>query len=197
MNGEGLWWQRWVQRGCLLLRLVGWNSTLLAASEDQGKLRLGQRQLRETLGAGAAGEVVLVLSHHPLTGGWLADEREAGWLLRSRAHLHLTGHVHEAESVLVRDGGGQELVTLCAGAVHNEREHHQSMATAWPRCSRDPRTATPCGCGLGAGRSGGWHSRRTWITFRERTSAAGSSPRSMRCGRGRVGTRVPALVPYQ
>lgn len=109
------------------VRLVGLNTALLAADEtkfgeDRSRLRVGKRQLEALFGErdGATEPLVMVLGHHPLHGNWLADESEVrGWVQR-HAHIHLTGHVHDASSDQLRSGGGREFVTITAGAVHGE-----------------------------------------------------------------------------
>jgi 3',5'-cyclic AMP phosphodiesterase CpdA len=119
-----LFWTRRIKLPSgLRVRLVGLNTALLSRDDtDQGKLKLGNEQLADALLAPLdEGEVVIGLSHHPLTSGWLSDEKEAlGWI-RSYAHLHLSGHVHEAESVDLRSGAGGEFVHVVAGAAHGEK----------------------------------------------------------------------------
>lgn len=123
-----LWWSRTVAGSPRLpVRIVGLNTALLAADErDKGRLRLGRAMIAQTLGSGAtkkqsANEVVIVMSHHPLDQGWLADEREiTGWL-RQKAHIHLCGHVHEAASQAVWAGSGTGIVHVVAGAAHGEQ----------------------------------------------------------------------------
>jgi predicted MPP superfamily phosphohydrolase len=121
-----LFWVHPLERNGLKVRLVGLNTSLLCAGEDdRGKLRLGKQQLHEALGEPPAkGELVIVLSHHPLRV-WLedGDARGAEALIMNDAHVHLSGHVHEAESSEVRGGGARGgAVRVVAGAVHNERQ---------------------------------------------------------------------------
>lgn len=107
------------------VRLLGLNTALLAADDhDLGRLRIGERMLTELLfGLSPAAEsiqLVLSLSHHPLFGGWLADEPNARKWLRRHVHCHLAGHVHEAESESARSGSGAEWLCITAGAAHAE-----------------------------------------------------------------------------
>ena len=111
-------------RGDLKVRLAGLNTALLAADDqDHGRLRLGKGALAQLLTAPvpAPDELVIVLSHHPLGSGWLADEKEAEGWLRRHAHVHLCGHVHEAASEQRRSGSGGELIRITAGAAHGDR----------------------------------------------------------------------------
>ncbi|AKT37797.1 metallophosphoesterase [Chondromyces crocatus] len=119
-----LWWHTPLEgRDGLRVRLIGLNSALLAAdNQDQGKLRMGRRQLAETLAEppSEADELLVVLSHHPATAGWLADQRDVDRELRSVAHLHLAGHVHEHDSEGLWAGGGNGIVRVVAGATHGD-----------------------------------------------------------------------------
>lgn len=120
------------------VRILGLNTALLAADDqDHGKLRLGKRLLAAACPAPpASDELVLALTHHPLSDGWLVDEREALALLAQGAHVHLCGHVHEADAALLARGGGRELITLRAGAAHGEageiESHGYAFAAVFP-----------------------------------------------------------------
>lgn len=130
--GAQLYWRHILTvRGGLRVRLVGLNTALLAADEavfesDQGRLWLGTRQFAAafTEPEVAPDELVVVLSHHPLRDHWLADETAAARWIRSHAHLHLSGHVHEGDSEHARSGGGTHFVSISAGAVHGEKTPH-------------------------------------------------------------------------
>ena len=107
----------------LKLRLIGLNTALLAADEfDFGKLRIGRRTLAQTIYPPLdRNELTIVMSHHPLQGGWLADERDVSAWVSSHAHILLSGHVHEPDSVEIRAGSGGSIVRIAAGASHEER----------------------------------------------------------------------------
>lgn len=107
----------------LRVRIVGLNTALLAADDaDQGRLRPGNEQLARALLMPPVEpqELVLVLSHHPLRDRWLADEQNADAWIRNHAHLHLSGHVHEADSEQARSGAGGLFVRVVAGAAHGD-----------------------------------------------------------------------------
>jgi hypothetical protein len=124
---QRLWWvHRLEARGGLRVRLVGLNTALLAADDqDPGRLRLGKAALAQALASPppGPGELVVVLSHHPFRGGWLerSEERECDAWVRNHAHLHLSGHVHEADSEGARSGAGGDFLRVSAGAAHGER----------------------------------------------------------------------------
>ncbi|HAN93214.1 MAG TPA: hypothetical protein DCQ33_14210, partial [Nitrospira sp.] len=109
--------------GPLKVRILGLNTSMLAADDhDRGRLRVGKGALAQLLSSPATEqELVIAMSHHPLTGGWLADEREVEAWLRRHAHIHLSGHVHEAASEHLRSGSGGELIRVTAGAAHGEK----------------------------------------------------------------------------
>jgi len=138
-DGELYWSYRGTSRG-LRYRLAGLNTALLCADdEDRGKLAAGNEQLvrlfvDEPI---ADDELVVVLSHHPLTKGWLADEKGIWDQLRARAHLHLSGHLHEAHSEWSQTGSGDEIVRGVAGAAHAEAGHstHGFNLSSVIRCS--------------------------------------------------------------
>jgi predicted phosphodiesterase len=121
---ERLFWQHRESFGRLLVRVIGLNTALLAADgQDQGRLVLGKEQLARALVEPPIEpeELVIALSHHPLQGGWLADERSIVSWLRNHAHVHLFGHIHEAASEEARHGSGAGLVRVAAGAAHEEK----------------------------------------------------------------------------
>jgi predicted MPP superfamily phosphohydrolase len=126
-EGELFWVRSLAGRGGLTVRLCGLNTSLLCSADpDEKKLQLGMHQLTSAIRAPAApGELVVVLTHHPLRD-WLSDGRKADEWLMSRAHLHLSGHVHEADSEQARHGAGTGLVRVAAGAAHEA-----AMPEAW------------------------------------------------------------------
>ena len=120
--GSGLFWFRQRTAGLgLVIRLVGLNSSILSAdNDDKEKLRVGKEQLAIGLSRHGVhpGELSIILSHHPLN--WLGDYQEVASWIRARGDIHLSGHIHEGESEKLRKGGGVDLVSVVAGAVHGE-----------------------------------------------------------------------------
>ncbi len=76
---------------------------------------------------------MLVLSHHPFD--WLSDGRDVANWVQTRAHLHLCGHVHDADTERLRRGSGTDFVRLTAGAVHGDAgqplSHGYSIASVF------------------------------------------------------------------
>lgn len=83
--------------------------------EAQGRVVLGERQVRDALAELRSARVRMVVLHHPPE--WLAEPERAAirGLLRQEAHLVLHGHLHEPEMRLEQVPGGGMLVTA-AGA---------------------------------------------------------------------------------
>ena len=116
------WVHRLVARSGLAVRLVGLNTTLLAAGDDdQGKLRVGMKQIGQAFANTQEGELVLALGHHPLGGGWLADQATIEPWLKRHAHALLTGHVHVADAEESRSGAGSSFLRVVAGSAHGDR----------------------------------------------------------------------------
>ena len=115
------WCHRYTGRDGLTVRLVGLNTALLSQDDrDPGALRLGKGQIVGTLLEPqlAPDELVIALAHHSFS--LLADGVEAERRLRNYVHIFLNGHMHRADSRLVVRGGGDEAVTVMAGAVHGD-----------------------------------------------------------------------------
>jgi predicted MPP superfamily phosphohydrolase len=116
------WVHRLVAPSGLAVRLVGLNTTLLAAGDDdQGKLRVGMRQIAMAFAELQESELVLALGHHPLGGGWLFDQPEIEPFLKRHAHALLTGHVHVANAEESRSGAGSTFLRVVAGSAHGDR----------------------------------------------------------------------------
>jgi tetratricopeptide (TPR) repeat protein len=129
---ERLFWQHRRFVNGLWLRLVGLNSALLAAGDtDLGKLRLGEQLVRSIKNPPVElDELVVVLTHHPTLGAWLADERRVEAWLENRAHVHLSGHVHDEASEKARSGMPGPFVRVTAGASH--RVQTPVSVGSWP-----------------------------------------------------------------
>lgn len=138
-----LWWLHQVQTSSALkIRLVGLNTALLAADDqDRGKLAMGKKTLAEVLTMPPPGrdELVVVLSHHPFRGGWLRDEKDTDAWIRRHAHLHLAGHIHEADSEEARTGAGGAFVRVYAGAAHGEQNAPEEHAYNVAAVMRTPK----------------------------------------------------------
>lgn len=120
------WVQNLTANEGLRVRLIGLNTALLCKNGDRGKLALGREQLVRALHPPAAeDELLVILTHHPLRD-WVADHAYADGWLRNNAHVHLSGHVHEADSEEARSGTGGQFVRVVAGAAHGE-----AMPEAW------------------------------------------------------------------
>lgn len=94
-------------------RFLGLNSALACSADDkEGQLILGakQRVLCER-----AGEVMIVLCHHPLN--WLNDAVDAWKYLRRSASVFISGHEHEPSVTLNSEVGHSDILLIAAGAT--------------------------------------------------------------------------------
>lgn len=136
------WSHRLTARQSLRIRLAGLNTSLLAGRDlPKGKLWLGNEALAQAFVEPplADDELVIVLSHHTLREGWLGDEQGASRWIKAQAHIHLAGHVHEADQEQARRGAGGSLVRIVAGAAHAEApargaapDHGYNLAAVYP-----------------------------------------------------------------
>ena len=96
------------------LRFVGLNSALLCTGNktDEGKLLVGGRQ--HVLQRREGCELV-VLCHHPLES--LQDGEHVARYIRSRARVHVFGHVHQPSVSIDTHVDDADLLTMSAGAV--------------------------------------------------------------------------------
>jgi hypothetical protein len=97
-------------------RVVGLTTGILSSlTGDRGRLRVGVGQIGAALRSHAEGELLIVLSHHPFHGGWLADEQAAAAWLESRAPIHLTACADEDRSVRAERGAERGMIRIAAG----------------------------------------------------------------------------------
>ena len=124
---RNLFWQTELEahQGKRIL-LVGLNTAILAANDqDRGHLQLGRQQWGQVAAVRRKdGPIVIALSHHPFQDGWLKDEEDARGRIGKYADIHLSGHVHSANSEKLRRGSGGDLLQIVAGAVHAEDAPH-------------------------------------------------------------------------
>ncbi len=121
------WWKS-ASRGDTTVHFVGFNSALLSAgNDDEGKLRIGRRQLADLIPELSMQTVTVALVHHPLVEQTYGqDDCEAAVAeLRKRRAVVLSGHVHRGESASITVGGGGALISVRAGAVHGEAQESQ------------------------------------------------------------------------
>lgn len=120
-------WEKQFPLGSRTVHIVGLNTALLSRDgEDHGNLALAMAQLDQV--ARRSDDVIsAVMTHHPITGGWLNNQsRVASWFAR-RADLHFCGHVHDADvNAVLRGSSG--LHTIAAGASHGEASEGPSHA---------------------------------------------------------------------
>lgn len=117
--GDLFWVDHLAMHSPLRLRLVGLNTVLLAAGdEDRGKLRLGGAQIQPVMEPKPEVDLILVLSHHPFRGRWLADENDVDAWLSNHAHLHLFSDVEKPDVEQTRSGAGSHFVRIGARSAY-------------------------------------------------------------------------------
>jgi len=127
VRANSLFWRHHLTvGGGLRVRIAGLNTAILARDDDdRSRLRVGNAQLALALIDPMPTDsyvVVMVLSHHPFQGGWLADEGDASNWVRNHAHIHLSGHTHAAQANQTVSGGGRSFIRVTAGASHGEMD---------------------------------------------------------------------------
>ena len=115
------YWQ-WTSRPTseLSIRLIGLNTALLCQDDnDKGKLRLSLNQIKDIPNLdNDLSYIAIGMGHHPFD--WLADGNDVEKWVRKKIHIYLSGHLHSANSIAYRLGGGSELICIQAGAAHEE-----------------------------------------------------------------------------
>lgn len=145
-------WSESSEESNLIVRVVGLNTALLANDDqDRGNLRVGKRQLAPLDNHPREGELVVVLSHHPAAGGWLADQEDAGTRIRTRAHVHLSGYVHGQGALCTALAGESKHVAIAAGAEGGKlgryvyyfaavvKQQSTALLRVYPRCWAESR----------------------------------------------------------
>ena len=96
------------------LRFMGLNSALLCTKQgsDEGKLLLGGKQ---RVLPRIPGEELVVLCHHPV--GSLKDAKKVSRYIKSRARVHIYGHVHNPSAEVEEAVPDGDLLTISAGAT--------------------------------------------------------------------------------
>jgi predicted MPP superfamily phosphohydrolase len=103
------------------VRIAGLNTAMLCFDgSDQGKLRVGMRQLNYLLNHDLRDDArfTIFLSHHPNT--WLADGPEVDKQIKNRAHLYLYGHVHDSNVQSMCGAANESLLSIAANPVHGD-----------------------------------------------------------------------------
>jgi hypothetical protein len=111
-------WSRRLEGRSLAVRFVGLNTALLDNDEsDREKLQLGFTQVRTATANAAAGQVMILMTHHPLD--WLSDSEEIGPVLAQYFDLHLYGHLHLPKSARLGLLQRRGLISIGAGATYH------------------------------------------------------------------------------
>lgn len=126
----------------LKLRIVSFNSSLLAAGDDdEARLQLGHQQIHSAFAADPdSGRITMMLTHHPF--GWLSDGVVVDQYARTEGGIHLSGHLHAQEAEQSTRAGQNTLVRIAAGAVHGDESGNQQHAYNFGRLNVEDGWAT-------------------------------------------------------
>ena len=145
-----------------------------------GRAPAGHGPLNRALATFAPGELVVALSHHPVRGGWLADEATAEAWMTAHAHVHLTGQIHNPSAEAAR-GGTPGGLRVDRGRRHaralNQPEARRRLGWSLVQVMRSAEGATTLRSRRGAGRPIRSASRPTTRCCAEATPSS-----SARCG---------------
>jgi predicted MPP superfamily phosphohydrolase len=130
-------WSALVLDGDPAVRLIGFNTaTLCNDNADEGSLAVATSAILDAKRSIANGELVIALAHHP--PAWLAGRSRNTFeaeLYASPIAVLLRGHLHDPGSGHHVKGNGQALVTVAAGAVHDEEHgastHAYNVSSVW------------------------------------------------------------------
>lgn len=94
---------------------------------------LGERQMRRAFGEGAEGELLFIVTHHPLD--WINRDAvdEFFKVLGRRSYIHLCGHIHDASmgATARRFLVQGNVVRYFAGAAHGEALESRKHGYGW------------------------------------------------------------------
>jgi hypothetical protein len=129
------------------VRLVGLSTVWVSDSFDGGaapdtsleaNMLLGGAQLAATLGKMGKPEFLIILTHHPASWLTLSCRNLFVGEAARYPHVHLCGHVHEAEATLMRRLGDTTTnLTYVAGAAHGQPSDRHGYS--WGALARDRR----------------------------------------------------------
>lgn len=132
---------RLLHTGGGLLALMGLNSAWTSSGDedDQGRLAIGERQVRRALELAKDADLKIALLHHPLT--WLRGFEQAGCvaMLMGNCDLILHGHLHQVDLLQTR-GPGSKARIIGAGACYEGRDRLNSYN--WVRLHTCTRRST-------------------------------------------------------
>lgn len=108
-----------------------WNTALLANGDDNGLLRVPLEWIAnaESRPEGFGREVRILVTHHPLD--WLANGMRIADRIRPHIDAHMHGHVHEPEFLAQRNSTGDAMITLTAGAAHDEEPPEELRSSSF------------------------------------------------------------------
>jgi predicted phosphodiesterase len=107
------------------IAIIGVNSALISSDDkDHGQLQLTAKQ-KHCLSSTTA-TVRLVLTHHPLSEGWMKDESAIQPKITQHRTVHLYGHVHDPKVETISSAGSSNHIRVVAAAAHRDPKESKS-----------------------------------------------------------------------
>ncbi|UCH97993.1 MAG: metallophosphoesterase, partial [Candidatus Aminicenantes bacterium] len=107
------------------VRVIGLNSALFCLKDfnEYGKIRMGSNQFTEAYFQGKSGhpsngELVILLTHHPLNWLWETEYEEFSSLLERYAVIHLHGHIHRLKIRNLFSFSGSSYLSVGTGSLY-------------------------------------------------------------------------------
>lgn len=125
-NNSKYYYLKKIRVNDLEISIVGLNSAWLSGSnEDQGKLALGEKQVRSALQQVENSDITIAIMHHPI--GWLLDVDKSSVepILYKKCDFILHGHLHE-QNLNQINAPGRASTIIAAGASFEKRLTHNS-----------------------------------------------------------------------
>jgi predicted MPP superfamily phosphohydrolase len=126
LNTDNLFYINTVRIGSCDLALLGLNSAWISIEqEEQGKLLLGDRQIRDAIDATEGADFKIAIFHHP--SEWLKDfdRTNAEALLHKNCDMILQGHMHRP-GFSFNATPDSEAIIIAAGACYESRDYPNS-----------------------------------------------------------------------
>ncbi|UCH97531.1 MAG: HEAT repeat domain-containing protein, partial [Candidatus Aminicenantes bacterium] len=110
------------------VRIIGLNSALFGIKDfhEYGKIRMGTNQFTEAYfqgktGKPSNGELVLLLTHHPLNWLWETEYEEFSTLLERYSVIHLHGHIHRLKIRNLFSFSGSSYLSVGTGSLYGAK----------------------------------------------------------------------------
>lgn len=141
-DGSLEWFEKVEIAGVGMVHIAGLSTVMVSDAADagpssprdraEGNMLVSETQVEAALESCREDELLLLLSHHPRS--WLHEPSAAilGTVLSKLHHVHLAGHMHQADAVsAARLGAGTSDVVFSSGAGHAGRGEDVAHFYSW------------------------------------------------------------------